>query len=179
MCVGGGVPESTTASYIMQEVCSQIQTRLHPDIDSQAFRHQQNKSHDRLVIILLLACPPHPRQTVSFLPSDRVVWFFLWCHRDEGNLLNAENPTCCGRLCTLTSRLMILHAGMTMTEGPAISNYWSGQPLLIFQHWQLKSIADAIKNICFPLLSSLSPACVPSGCGMINVQGQNHTPLVS
>lgn len=51
---------------------------------------------------------------------------------------------------------MILHAGMTMTEGGAILNYFADQQLLIFRHWQLKSIPDAIKNICFPLLLSLS-----------------------
>lgn len=43
----------------------------------------------------------------------------------------------------------------------------------------LKSIPDAIKNICFPLLSSLSLARYPSSNGMINVQRQNRMPLAS
>lgn len=75
---------------------------------------------------------------------------------------------------------MIRNAGMTMTEGAAILNYWSEQQSVIFRHWQLKSIPDAIKNICFPLLSSLSPGpSYPSSNGMINVQRQNRTPLAS
>lgn len=74
---------------------------------------------------------------------------------------------------------MILNAGLTMIEGTVILNYWSDQQFVIFRHWQLKSIPDAIKNICFPLLSSLCPACDPSGNGMINVQRQNRTPLAS
>lgn len=74
---------------------------------------------------------------------------------------------------------MIPNAGMTMTESAVILNYWSEQQSMIFRHWQLKSIPDAIKNICFPLLSSLSPARYPSSNGMINVQRQNRMPLAS
>lgn len=94
-------------------------------------------------------------------------------------MLNGENPTCCVSLCNLTNRLMIPNAGMTMTEGAVILNYWSEQHSVIFRHWQLKSIPDAIKNICFPLFSSLSAARYPNNNGMINVQGQNRMPLAS
>lgn len=123
----------------------------------------------QLLLLLLFLFPP---QTI--LSS-----VFLHCHGDESNMLNGENPTCCVGLCILTNRLMIPNAGTTMTEGAAILNYWSEQQSVIFRHWQLKSIPGAIKNICFPLFSSLSAARHPNNNGMINVQRQNRMPLVS
>lgn len=75
---------------------------------------------------------------------------------------------------------MIGNAGMTMTEGAAILNYWSERQSVIFRHWQLKSIPDAIKNICFPLLSSLSSGPrYPRSNGVMNGQRQNRAPLAS
>lgn len=53
----------------------------------------------------------------------------------------------------LTNRLMILNGGMTMMEYTMILNYWSNEQYVIFWHWQLKSIPNAIKNICFLPLS--------------------------
>lgn len=95
-------------------------------------------------------------------------------------MLNGENATCCVGLCNLTNRLMIVNAGLTMTEGTAILKYWPDQQSLIFWHWQLKSIPDSVKKYMFS--SSFIPQpgpCYPIGNGMINVQRHDRTQLAS
>lgn len=65
-----------------------------------------------------------------------------------------------------------------MIEYTMILNYCFNEQYVIFWHWQLKSIPNAIKNICFLLFSFLGLACYPSGNGMINVQRENRMPLL-
>lgn len=104
---------------------------------------------------------------------------------NETNLLNEPNPTvsrCQPPLFyahNLTNRLMILNKGVTVMDCSVILNYWSDEQYLIFWHWQLKSILNAVKNICFLLLLLFSPhsrglAGYPGSNDMINVPGESH-----
>lgn len=62
-----------------------------------------------------------------------------------------------------------------------ILNYWSDEQYLIFWHWQLKSILNAIKNIynVFSFFLFFSPhsrglAGYPGSNDMINVPGESR-----
>lgn len=65
-----------------------------------------------------------------------------------------------------------------MIEYIMVLNYCFSEQYVIFWHWQLKSIPNASKNMCFLLFSFFSLACFPSSNGMRNVWREDRMPLL-